>query len=66
VLADLVVQRPGVALDRVLGRGVDGTRRARPDQHPAGSTAARISALHRVVPVRIFDRIVRRFNRMPS
>ena len=32
----------------------------------AGSTAASISALHRVLPARIFDRIVRRFNRMPS
>jgi len=32
----------------------------------AGSTAASVSALHRVVPARIFDRIIRRFNRMPS
>ena len=32
----------------------------------AGSTAASISALHRVLPARIFDRIVRRFNRMPN
>ena len=32
----------------------------------AGSTAANISVLHRVLPGRIFDRIVRRFNRMPS
>jgi NAD(P)-dependent dehydrogenase (short-subunit alcohol dehydrogenase family) len=32
----------------------------------AGSTAASISALHRVLPARIFDRIVRRLNRMPS
>jgi hypothetical protein len=32
----------------------------------AGSTAASISAPHRFLPARIFDRIVRRFNRMPS
>jgi hypothetical protein len=32
----------------------------------AGSTAASISVLHRVLPARIFDRIVRRFNRMPN
>ena len=27
---------------------------------------ANISTLHRILPARIFDRIVRRFNRMPS
>ncbi|RXZ67884.1 oxidoreductase [Agromyces albus] len=32
----------------------------------AGSTAASISALRRVLPARIFDRVVRRFYRMPS
>ncbi|MFF6879729.1 hypothetical protein ACFY9S_31105 [Streptomyces sp. NPDC012474] len=32
----------------------------------AGSTAAGISAFHRVLPARIFDRIVRKFNRMPN
>jgi NAD(P)-dependent dehydrogenase (short-subunit alcohol dehydrogenase family) len=32
----------------------------------AGTTAASISTLHRVLPARIFDRVVRRFNRMPS
>ena len=32
----------------------------------AGSTAAGISALQAVLPARIFDRIVRRFNRMPN
>lgn len=31
-----------------------------------GVTAARISVAHRVVPARGFDRIVHRFNRMPS
>jgi NAD(P)-dependent dehydrogenase (short-subunit alcohol dehydrogenase family) len=34
-------------------------------RYTAGSTAASISALHRVLPARIFDRIIRRFNRMP-
>jgi hypothetical protein len=32
----------------------------------AGSTAATISVLHRVLPARTFDTIVRRFNRMPK
>ncbi|GAA2126799.1 oxidoreductase [Glycomyces algeriensis] len=32
----------------------------------AGSTAARINAVHRVAPARTFDRIIRRFNRMPA
>jgi NAD(P)-dependent dehydrogenase (short-subunit alcohol dehydrogenase family) len=32
----------------------------------AGTTAASISVLNRVVPARIFDRIIRRFNRMPN
>jgi NAD(P)-dependent dehydrogenase (short-subunit alcohol dehydrogenase family) len=32
----------------------------------AGSTAATISVLHRILPSRIFDTIVRRFNRMPK
>ncbi|MEU0073458.1 oxidoreductase [Streptomyces sp. NPDC006332] len=32
----------------------------------AGTTAAGISVFHRVLPARIFDRIVRRFNRMPN
>ena len=32
----------------------------------AGSTARTISALHRVLPAGVFDRIVRKFNRMPN
>ncbi len=32
----------------------------------AGSTAASISVFHRVLPTRIFDRIVRKFNRLPN
>ena len=32
----------------------------------AGSTAARISAVHRIAPARTFDGIIRKFNKMPS
>jgi hypothetical protein len=32
----------------------------------AGNTAATINALHRITPARVFDRVIRRFNRMPS
>ena len=32
----------------------------------AGTTAATINAVYRVVPARSFDRVIRRFNRMPS
>jgi short-subunit dehydrogenase len=35
-------------------------------QHTAGSTAAPISVLRRVVPARLFDRGVRKLNRMPT
>jgi NAD(P)-dependent dehydrogenase (short-subunit alcohol dehydrogenase family) len=34
-------------------------------RHPAGSTAARISLLRRIVPARTFDKSVRKLNRMP-
>jgi NAD(P)-dependent dehydrogenase (short-subunit alcohol dehydrogenase family) len=32
----------------------------------AGTTARTINAVHRVAPARIFDRVVRKFNRMPN
>ena len=32
----------------------------------AGRTARTINAVYRVAPARIFDRVIRRFNRMPS
>ena len=32
----------------------------------AGTTARTINAVYRVAPARIFDRVIRRFNRMPS
>jgi NAD(P)-dependent dehydrogenase (short-subunit alcohol dehydrogenase family) len=35
-------------------------------RHPAGSTAARISVLRRIVPARTFDKSVRKINRMPG
>ncbi|WP_030438362.1 oxidoreductase [Actinoplanes subtropicus] len=35
-------------------------------RHPAGSGAARVSVLRRIVPARTFDRSVRKLNRMPT
>jgi NAD(P)-dependent dehydrogenase (short-subunit alcohol dehydrogenase family) len=35
-------------------------------RHPAGSFAGRISVLRRIVPARIFDKSVRKLNRMPA
>jgi hypothetical protein len=32
----------------------------------AGTTARTINAVYRVAPARSFDRVIRRFNRMPS
>ncbi|WP_454860104.1 oxidoreductase [Promicromonospora soli] len=32
----------------------------------AGRTAMTINAVHRIAPARVFDRVIRRFNRMPS
>lgn len=32
----------------------------------AGATARTISAVHRIAPARTFDRVIRKFNRMPS
>ena len=54
---------PAVVAKVIVAAATDRNPKLR---YTAGSTAARISALHRVVPARIFDRIVRRFNRMPS
>jgi short-subunit dehydrogenase len=54
---------PAVVAKVIVATATDENPRLR---RTAGSTAARISALHRVLPARTFDRIVRRFNRMPS
>lgn len=35
-------------------------------RNPAGSFAGRISVLRRIVPARIFDKSVRKLNRMPA
>jgi len=54
---------PAVVAKVIVGAASDRNPRLR---RTAGSTAARVSALHRELPARIFDRIIRRFNRMPS
>ena len=54
---------PAVVAKVIVAAATDRNPRLR---RTAGSTAASVSALHRVVPARIFDRIIRRFNRMPS
>jgi hypothetical protein len=32
----------------------------------AGTTARTINAVYRIAPPRVFDRVIRRFNRMPA
>ena len=54
---------PAVVAKVIVAAATDRNPRLR---RTAGSTAASVSALHRLVPARIFDRIIRRFNRMPS
>ncbi len=54
---------PAVVAKAIVAAATDRSPKPR---RTAGSTAASISALHRVLPARIFDRIVRRFNRMPN
>jgi len=54
---------PAVVAKVIVAAASDRNPRLR---RTAGATAARISAVHRVVPARSFDRIIRRFNRMPS
>lgn len=54
---------PAVVAKVIVAAATDRNSKLR---RTAGTTAASISALHRVLPAPIFDRIVRRFNRMPS
>ncbi|MFL6077117.1 MAG: hypothetical protein ACJ73S_27295 [Mycobacteriales bacterium] len=54
---------PAVVAKVIVAAATDRSPKLR---RTAGSKAASISALHRVLPARIFDRIVRRFNRMPN
>ena len=54
---------PAVVAKVILAAATDRNPKLR---RTAGTTAATISALHHILPARLFDRIVRRFNRMPS
>ncbi|WP_353952304.1 oxidoreductase [Knoellia sp. S7-12] len=54
---------PAVVAKAIVAAATDRNPKLR---RTAGSTAASISVLHRVLPARIFDRIVRKFNRMPN
>ena len=54
---------PAVVAKTIVAAATDANPKLR---RTAGSTAATVSTLHRVVPARVFDRIIRRFNRMPS
>jgi short-subunit dehydrogenase len=54
---------PAVVADVIVAAAKDADPKLR---RTAGSTAARISTVHRLVPARTFDRIIRKFNRMPA
>ncbi|MDN3242083.1 oxidoreductase [Glycomyces tritici] len=54
---------PAVVAEVIVAAAADRNPKLR---RTAGSTAARISAVHRVAPARAFDRVIRRFNRMPN
>ncbi len=53
---------PAVVAKVIVAAATDRNPKLR---RPAGSKATSISAIHRLVPARVFDRIIRRFNRMP-
>jgi NAD(P)-dependent dehydrogenase (short-subunit alcohol dehydrogenase family) len=54
---------PAVVAEVIVAAATDRNPKLR---RTAGSTAASINALHTVLPARLFDRIVRRFNKMPN
>ena len=54
---------PAVVAKVIVAAALDRKPRLR---RTAGSTAASVAALNRLLPARLFDRIIRRFNRMPS
>jgi len=54
---------PSIVAETIVAAAADRNPKLR---RTAGSTAARISAVHRLVPARTFDRIIRKFNRMPN
>lgn len=54
---------PAVVAKVIVGAATDRNPKLR---RTAGSTARTINAVHRIAPARSFDRVIRRFNRMPS
>lgn len=54
---------PGVVAKVIVAATTDRNPKLR---RPAGATARTISAVHRLAPARTFDRVIRKFNRMPS
>ncbi|MER6938161.1 oxidoreductase [Nocardioides sp. NPDC127514] len=54
---------PAVVAKVIVGAATDRNPKLR---RTAGSTARTINAVHRIAPARSFDRVIRKFNRMPS
>ena len=54
---------PDVVAKVIVGAATDRNPKLR---RTAGKTARTINAVHRVAPARIFDRVIRSFNRMPT
>jgi NAD(P)-dependent dehydrogenase (short-subunit alcohol dehydrogenase family) len=54
---------PAVVAKVIVAAASDRNPRLR---RTAGTTASRISTVHRLAPARTFDRVIRKFNRMPA
>ena len=54
---------PAVVAKVIVAAAIDRNPKLR---RPAGATARTISAVHRLARARTFDRVIRKFNRMPS
>jgi NAD(P)-dependent dehydrogenase (short-subunit alcohol dehydrogenase family) len=54
---------PAVVAKVIVAAATDRNPRLR---RTAGTTAMTINTVHRVAPARVFDRVIRRFNRMPA
>jgi NAD(P)-dependent dehydrogenase (short-subunit alcohol dehydrogenase family) len=54
---------PAIVADAIVAAATDPKPKLR---YTAGSTAGRVSALRRFVPTRVFDRQIRKLNRLPS
>ena len=54
---------PAVVAKVIVGAATDRNPKLR---RTAGSAARTINAVHRIAPARSFDRVIRRYNRMPS